>query len=417
MALFKLTKQDRDYYALQDLLKPKEDQQEETAGIGTKPSKQEQDEESTFINFFNGLFDRSEQRAQEIAKEAKESALAASLTRELSGITKSLTEEDVAVRSATRDPRYGNQMPEETTLVDVTDTDKGKLTNVKPLYEMSEEIDPGTIDTESLDADGGASTSGKGLMSPVDDAMGLPTTPSKEERELSGSVKRVQQKLTDLGYKPKGIDGVIGGGTRRAIRKFQKANDLPITGELTQEVLDIIDSGNAPKYFDPPKPNAKVDSFTDQSFTIFSDAIADKESSNRYNITGGANDHYLGRYQMGKDALADVGRGYNAKLNKEFLNNPELQDKLFKKYTLMNHKHLTKNSKRYREMSQQEKLGVLGYAHNQGATAAEEWLYTGVSGADAFGTKGDEYTSLVGKAFNDYLKDLKPQLRPDEEEV
>jgi hypothetical protein len=150
MALFKLTKQDRDYYALQDLLKPKEDQQEETAGIGTKPSKQEQDEESTFINFFNGLFDRSEQRAQEIAKEAKESALAASLTRELSGITKSLTEEDVAVRSATRDPRYGNQMPEETTLVDVTDTDKGKLTNVKPLYEMSEEIDPGTIDTESL---------------------------------------------------------------------------------------------------------------------------------------------------------------------------------------------------------------------------------------------------------------------------
>ena len=158
MALFKLTKQDRDYYALQDLLKPKEDQQEETAGIGTKPSKQEQDEESTFINFFNGLFDRSEQRAQEIAKEAKESALAASLTRELSGITKSLTEEDVAIRSAARDPSYANQMPEETTLVDVTDTDMGKLTNVKPLYELAEAIDPGTIDTSELP--------GKGLMSP-----------------------------------------------------------------------------------------------------------------------------------------------------------------------------------------------------------------------------------------------------------
>jgi predicted chitinase len=166
MALFKLTKQDRDYYALQDLLKPKEEQQEETAGIGTKPSKQEQDEEGMFTSFFRGLFDRSEQRAQEIAKEARESALAARLTRELSGITKSLTEEDVAVRSASRDPRYGNQLPEETTLVDVTDTDMGKLTNVKPLYDLAEAVDPGTIDTESLDADGGASTSGKGLMSP-----------------------------------------------------------------------------------------------------------------------------------------------------------------------------------------------------------------------------------------------------------
>lgn len=52
-------------------------------------------------------------------------------------------------------------------LVDVTDTEEGKLTNVKPLEKLSEEIDPGTIDTEPLDADGGASTSGKGLMSPT----------------------------------------------------------------------------------------------------------------------------------------------------------------------------------------------------------------------------------------------------------
>ena len=52
-------------------------------------------------------------------------------------------------------------------------------------------------------------------------------------------------------------------------------------------------------------------------------------------------------------------------------------------------------------MSMKEKLGVLGYAHNQGAVAAEEWLYTGVSGADSFGTKGDEYTSLVRDSFSE----------------
>lgn len=162
MALFKLTKQDRDYYALQDLIKPKEEQQEERAGIGTKPSKQEQDEEGLFSSFFGGLFDRSEQKAEELAKlaqeEAERSALEARLMREASGITKSLTEEDVAIRSAARDPSYGSQIPEDAILVDVTDTDMGKLTNEEPLYELAEAIDPGTIDTSEL--------SGKGLMSP-----------------------------------------------------------------------------------------------------------------------------------------------------------------------------------------------------------------------------------------------------------
>ena len=93
MALFKLTKQDRDYYALQDLLKPKEDQQEETTGIVTKPSKQEQDEESMFSGFFGGLFDRSRQQAQELSvlaeEEAIRSALEIRLMRQAAGITRS----------------------------------------------------------------------------------------------------------------------------------------------------------------------------------------------------------------------------------------------------------------------------------------------------------------------------------------
>ena len=186
MALFKLTKQDRDYYALQDLIKPKEEQQEERAGIGTKPSKQEQDEEGLFSSFFGGLFDRSEKRAQEIAKEARESALAARLTRELSGITRSLTEEDVAIRSAARDPRYGNQLPEETTLVDVTDTEEGKLTNVKPLYDLSEAIRTTDIDVSELDTAVRRNTSaGKGLMSPsTEEAPEIDTTSTERSESI-----------------------------------------------------------------------------------------------------------------------------------------------------------------------------------------------------------------------------------------
>ena len=56
-------------------------------------------------------------------------------------------------------------------------------------------------------------------------------------------------------------------------------------------------------------------------------------------------------------------------------------------------------------MSMKEKLGVLGYAHNQGATAAVEWLFTGVSGSDLNGTKGTKYTTNIGEALAEPLPD------------
>ena len=259
----------------------------------------------------------------------------------------------------------------------------------------------------------------------LDDApTGGLMSPDRSGVQTGTTVKEAQQTLTDLGYKPQGVDGVLGKGSARAIRKLQKAADLPITGELTEEVIALLKSGNAPAYFDPPKKDAKVENISDSMFDVFKEAIAQKESSGRYStygaaipklgikkgdpLYGGANMHYLGRYQMGKVALQDVGRGYSKTLNQAFLDDPDLQDKLFKKYTLQNHKTLTKNSKKYRDMSVKEKLGVLGYAHNQGAVSAEEWLYTGVSGADGLGTKGDEYTSLVRDAFAEESPDDMP---------
>ena len=212
-------------------------------------------------------------------------------------------------------------------------------------------------------------------------------------------IKGAQTLLTNLGYKPNGIDGEIGGGTRRAVRKFQKQHGLAITGRLTQNTVDLLNDKSVMSYPDAPKPKAKVIQFTNPQLDLFGDEVAKIESSNRYNITGGSNNHYLGRYQMGKDALSDVGRGYNATLNKVFLNDPKLQDKLFKAYTLKNHTHLTKNSSAYRNMSPQEKLGILGYAHNQGATATEEYLFTGKVGKDGYGTKGTKYVDAVEKAL------------------
>ena len=212
-------------------------------------------------------------------------------------------------------------------------------------------------------------------------------------------IKSAQSLLTNLGYKPNGIDGKIGGGTRRAVRKLQKQHGLPITGRLTQNTVDLLNAKNVMSYPDAPKPKAKVITFTNSQLNLFGDEVANIESSNRYNVTGGSGDHYLGRYQMGADALSDVGRNYTTSLNKVFLNDPKLQDKLFEAYTLNNHTHLTKNSSIYRSMSPEEKLGILGYAHNQGATAAEEYLFTGVVGEDAFGTKGTKYVKAMQNAL------------------
>ena len=92
MAVFKQDRQDRDYYALQELLKPKEEA-EKSSGIGTKPDNQEQDDEGLFSSFFGGLFDRSRQQAQELSvlaeEEAIRSALEIRLMRQAAGITSS----------------------------------------------------------------------------------------------------------------------------------------------------------------------------------------------------------------------------------------------------------------------------------------------------------------------------------------
>jgi peptidoglycan hydrolase-like protein with peptidoglycan-binding domain len=246
----------------------------------------------------------------------------------------------------------------------------------------------------------------EGLGAPVVRSNRDPVKVAVTTDKTASNIKDIQQALTDMGYKPNGVDGAMGGGTKRALRKFQAANDLPITGELTQEVADLLTNGTSAVYPDMPVPSAPVeDIFTDFNMSVFENEVGKIESKNRYNIKGGAGDHYDGRYQMGAAAKKDAARalgitlGHDAASRKAFRNDPDLQDRAFKAYTEKNHKHLTINSEKYRNMTDQEKLGILGYAHNQGATAAEEYLFTGQVGADAFGTKGTKYTDTIAKAL------------------
>jgi hypothetical protein len=48
-------------------------------------------------------------------------------------------------------------------------------------------------------------------------------------------VKKVQETLRDKGFNPGPIDGVMGSQTRAAIRQYQTAENLPVTGHLDGE--------------------------------------------------------------------------------------------------------------------------------------------------------------------------------------
>lgn len=159
------------------------------------------------------------------------------------------------------------------------------------------------------------------------------------------------------------------------------------------------------------KANSKLQSSTDnhttkalgvsaEEYNVFKQSIANIESrGGEYGITGGANNHYQGAYQMGEAAKKDAAKllGIKVPTREEFLANPELQEKMFDAFTANNHKWLMKNNKKYAQLSPKEQMKVLGYAHNQGMGGANKWLKTGKVGKDAFGTKADKYAKEIEK--------------------
>jgi hypothetical protein len=56
----------------------------------------------------------------------------------------------------------------------------------------------------------------------------------------SVEVRAGQARLTYLGFDPRGVDGVVGKGTRRAARTFQAAQGLRVTGDLDDATLQRL---------------------------------------------------------------------------------------------------------------------------------------------------------------------------------
>jgi lipid-binding SYLF domain-containing protein len=55
-------------------------------------------------------------------------------------------------------------------------------------------------------------------------------------------IRQVQQSLSDLGYEPGDINGMMSSDTRQAVRQFQWMNSLPVTGNVDQSTRMAIDT-------------------------------------------------------------------------------------------------------------------------------------------------------------------------------
>ena len=152
--------------------------------------------------------------------------------------------------------------------------------------------------------------------------------------------------------------------------------------------------------------------FGESEFTLYRDTVAQIESGGKYDIQGGSKDEfgvgmYAGRYQMDATAREDAARllgetyqGDSEAARKTFREDKQMQERYFAAYTRANHQYLMNRSPEYKELPKEEKLQVLGYAHNLGWRSAAEWLSRGRtnSGADGAGTKSDTFAKNIKKA-------------------
>lgn len=72
------------------------------------------------------------------------------------------------------------------------------------------------------------------------------TSMNKEEKRLL-TIKKIQERLTEMGYYRGLIDGIFGPKTQAAVDAFSKTTGLNITGKLLDEVLKALDDHSASK--------------------------------------------------------------------------------------------------------------------------------------------------------------------------
>jgi len=201
-------------------------------GIGAKPAdEQEPMDKGFYESMYEAImsyFDKAEEADRVLtAKEIDKDRTKEDVLREFDALDRLMVEDtetpsldyfdeiDVDTREEMTDAQAKNLREVATTefgqplgggLKDVTDTEEGKLTNEEPLYELAEDIDPGTIDTSEL--------LGKGLMSPRLDIKGeTPEKPRIGDVNFSPIEESIKEKTNkfylDIGQKAETDHGSV----------------------------------------------------------------------------------------------------------------------------------------------------------------------------------------------------------------
>lgn len=138
--------------------------------------------------------------------------------------------------------------------------------------------------------------------------------------------------------------------------------------------------------------------YLENNFVAFKEAVAFKESQGKYKVVNTLG--YLGKYQFGRTTLERF-RIYNTK---DFLNNPELQEKAFIAYCKVNKWILRKDIKRSVGKTINgiviTESGILAAAHLGGAGNVKKFLRSNgeTTFKDAYGAS----ISLYLKKFANY---------------
>ena len=148
--------------------------------------------------------------------------------------------------------------------------------------------------------------------------------------------------------------------------------------------------------------------FTPKEWKAYTTGIANVESrgSGDYKAVGDLDPQYLGRYQMGKEGREDatrimkiVDKSFKEPTREEFLNDPELQEKMFSAYTRSNFIALTGNSTKWGKMTDREKKLHLARAQ-LGSGNISKAIETGVDYFDGNKKPSMKWYDEVRKQFD-----------------
>lgn len=140
---------------------------------------------------------------------------------------------------------------------------------------------------------------------------------------------------------------------------------------------------------------------TQEEWNAYKQGIANVELAN-YDQMGGAGNQFAGRYQMGDAAITDAAKilGIKKPTRKEFLSNPELQERMYLGYTVSNYRALKSQSPEFRDMSQEEKISTLSMSQ-LGVGNMLRQIRTGAITKDQFGTPSTRFAESVRRELED----------------